>query len=317
MLVLCIKHHFESCAILDFKSIKILFKVLLFFSIFSLGNAQDSFELLLGKAEQQNDLSLASQKRDYWAYCCPFSEKSILMSSLKYNHFLRSKSAKDISSYANRAGYIHGEEKYSNRAFVFAWDDLSRYYHLHNYIILKDSESHKSLFCAIANEFGYHFSQTNISLMLAYLVAIRSSLDTDNTIKLANFKLPYDFDELIMLKGSLWVSVVALGKRTYKNGLAPISPNDFRLISENLSSLDSFKKLEFATDNITKNNYFNLNSVVVYKHSIDLELNLKTANILSKPEERNYFGLNQEPILAYLPPPLNDRATWFGVEYLF
>lgn len=252
-----------------------------------------------------------------------FDEKNIFMTSLKYSHHLRNGDAKNNSSFAGRVGYIYNEEKWFNKAFIFAGDDPSIYYQFHNYNALKDTQTYKSFFYAFANEFGYHFSKTDVSLLAAYLVADRSSSETDATIKLASFNFVHNFDELNKLIGALWVNDITLNDQAQMNRFMPIGPSGFRLTGGQLSLLNSFNKFElasaihFVTDNITNNNYFNLNSVITYNHSRNLEFYLKATNILNKSKEGGYFGLDQEFKLTYLNAPLYDRAIWFGVEYLF
>lgn len=258
------------------------------------------------------------------------NESNLILFSGKLENYLRNGGVKDEFAYSARLGYIHNEQNWYAKAFLFYGKNPHAYYHLKNHRFFSSHSKKQETALAITSELGYKFDNSNISLAIAQVRNDKQTFFNPLTMKtqdikkelklnLASLEYNHNFNELNKISSVLWINQANWGdyrikdepqKVIFKGGSISLGNNFNKFSLENILSL--------YHDNNVNEAYWNYNVTLTYKFNRKLEFFLKGENLFDNGNEMKYIRIN--PLLKtanILNAPLYDRVFYAGMEYSF
>lgn len=257
-------------------------------------------------------------------------KSNLILFSGKLEHYLRNGGVKDEFAYSARLGYIHNEENWHSKTFIFYGRNPHAYYHLKNHRFFDYPQKKQETALAVTTELKYKFNNSSISAAIGQvrndkqtlfnpLIMQTQKINNELVLNLATIEYKHDFDELNKFSVMYWLNKANWGdyqiknrpdKITYQGGTIALSNNFNKFSLDNILSV-------YQDDNVNEY-YLNYNLILTYKVNRKLEFFIKGENLFDNGNETKYIRIN--PILKtanMINAPLYERVVYFGMEYSF
>lgn len=251
------------------------------------------------------------------------NEKNLLVAAGIFSKYFRNSYAPDENFYGLRAGYIHNDNFWFLKTYIFYNTQPKDFYQFYNYgsFVNKIAKSESTL--AYSAELGVKDEFTEGIFSYGKMNLKNKTRKNKIQLELYSFSFLYNFNIQNYIKSVLWYAKFNLG-----DNATFIEPEIIRRKGAFVTFFNNYEKFNFANtlsyyyyDAIDEGDY-SFDTTISYNANKNLQFYIKGQNLFKSAQKGNFVTINNNintglPILTKGTFDLYDRVILLGVEYSF